>query len=671
MAHARIEPPTAPPADRSGPGDGIYNAVVGTAGHIDHGKSLLVRALTGIDPDRLKEEQERGITIDLGFAPLELADGRRVGIIDVPGHEKFVKNMVAGATGIDFAILVVAADDGVMAQTREHLDILKLLGVSEGLVAITKVDLVEEALIEAAREEIERLVAGSCLEGKPILSVSAKTGQGLDKFRAALERSLGKLERRSAEGLFRMPIQRVFAKEGFGAVITGVPLSGRLAVCEEIEVLPPGTIGRVKGMHAYKHKIEFARAGHSTALNVAGLERSAVARGMVACAPGILRPTRLVTARLLHLGSAPYALKQRAPVRFHAGTAEIMGKVLLLDHELLPPGAEGWIQIALEEPTVVCPGDRYILRHQSPMVTLGGGQIISGAPRKRRRFEPAELEDLDARRRFLGHPQELLSQVLGREPRPASLADLAAELGARPEDICAWATALESAGRVIALKAGEIFVSSATFQRFGALARKALEAFFQAHPALDGMDKLALRKDLLEAARKAGLSFGERFDELLAALERAGSVRIAGGQVALVGRERKLDARWAERAKEVQSAIQAGGNQPPSLDQLPTALGIPERELREVLRYLYDRGELVEVAKDLAYPRATLHALIERTGALFAERPEQTMSGLRQGLGLNRKCVVPLLEYMDKAGLTKRIGDLRRWIGPTQGGSTL
>ncbi|MCY3023351.1 MAG: selenocysteine-specific translation elongation factor, partial [Planctomycetota bacterium] len=363
----------------------IFNVVIGTAGHIDHGKSTLVQALTGIHPDRLKEEQERGITIDLGFAPLELAGGLRVGIIDVPGHERFIKNMVAGATGVDFVMLVVAADDGVMAQTREHLQIVQLLGVRDGLIVITKKDLVEADYLELVVEDVKALVAGTALADKPVVTVSSKTGEGIPGLKALLNTALSKLARRPSSGPFRMPIQRVFAKEGFGTVVTGVPLSGQVAIGDTLEVLPPGYQGRVKGLHAYQHPITRGQAGHSTAVNLHGpdIDKQDVRRGMVVATPGIFRPCSLVTAHLTPLAGTPWPLTHRAPVRFHAGTAEIQGRVLLLEGDQLPAGTDGWVQVQLAEPTVAAPGDRFILRHQTPMLTLGGGVVLDVALLKR------------------------------------------------------------------------------------------------------------------------------------------------------------------------------------------------------------------------------------------------------------------------------------------------
>jgi selenocysteine-specific elongation factor len=420
----------------------IFNAVIGTAGHIDHGKSTLVKALTGIHPDRLPEEQDKGITIDLGFAPMVLSNGMRVGIIDVPGHERFVKNMVAGATGIDFVLMVVAADDGVMAQTREHLQIVDLLGVRDGLTVVTKTDMVEPEYLELVKEDILAVEAGTMLEQKPIITVSSKTGDGIPELKALLEKTLPKVIRRTQDGPFRMPIQRVFAKEGFGTVVTGVPISGHVDIGDTLDVLPPEYHGRVKGIHAYNQAITHGQAGHSTAVNLIGpgIDKRQVERGMVAVAPGIFEPTNLITAHFVLLASSPWPLKHRAAVRFHAGTVEIQAKILLLEGDTLKPGSGSFVQVLLEEKTVLVPGDRFILRLQSPMITLGGGQTLDNVPVKRKRLDSESIDELKERLRYLTDSEQFLKVLLSRAQTPKSVRELCAETGMLPERIQTFAS---------------------------------------------------------------------------------------------------------------------------------------------------------------------------------------------------------------------------------------
>lgn len=650
------------PATRS-PADGecgVFNVVIGTAGHIDHGKSALVQALTGIHPDRLKEEQERGITIDLGFAPLQLANGQRVGIIDVPGHERFIKNMVAGATGMDFVMLVVAADDGVMAQTREHLQIIKLLGVGEGITVITKIDIAEAGFADLVADEIQRLSVGTCLEGKPVLRVSSKTGAGIAELKAVLEKQLAGLSRRSVEGPYHMPIQRVFTKEGFGTVVTGVPISGTLAIGENVEILPPGFSGRVKGLHAYGHMIAHACAGHSTAVNVAGIERHTVVRGMAAVTPGIFKPTRIFSAHLIHLAGTPSPLKHRTPVRFHAGTAEVMGRVLMLEGSQLAPGAEGFVQIQLEDPVVISPGARFILRHQSPLFTLGGGQILDVTQVKRKRDNGGVLEELVERRKALADPLMLLGVILKHAPDPKRFEDLCAEVGALPERIVKWIEALRKARSVVVLKQGEIAVGLPVFERLAQDVTVVMKTYFAEHPALSAIPRPELKARLESLLLKQGRAGAPWFDDLLNALSSRGTLKCEGNDVRLVGHERKLDARWADKARQIEDALKAGGLMPPGLPELEAASGLKPREFKDLIKYFAETGRIVEATSDIVFHRDAYDNATAKIKAMYGPGDAWTMSEIRQKLGINRMFVVPLMETFDQNGFTVREGDRRR-----------
>jgi selenocysteine-specific elongation factor len=398
---------------------------------------------------------------------------------------------------------------------------------------------------------------------------------------------------------------------------------------------------------------------------VAGIERQTVTRGMDAVTPGVFRPATMVAAHLLHLSDAPFPLKHRAPVRFLAGTSEIMGKVLLLEHEQVPAGCEAFIQIALEEPVVLIPGDRYILRHQSPLVTLGGGQILDVAPVKRKRFTPEVIEDLRARRTKLGDTTEFLALVLANAPGPKSLAELRAEIGLLTEQVIAIVAQLESAQRAITLRPGELFASTRVFKQLQQTVREAMEAFFKAHPALGGMPRPELRATLersLEAP--TGLSW---FDDLISLLEKRNIIACVGNEVRLAGRERKLDERWAEHARKVEDALRAGGLMPPARDEVGRLVQLQPQPLREVLRYLLDSGKIVEATPDVFFLREAYDAAWKKTAALFERKPELTVSEIRQELGLNRKYVMPLVEKFDRDGLTKRVGDVRKRAVPASG----
>ena len=365
----------------------IQPIIIGTAGHIDHGKSSLVRLLTGTDPDRWAEEKERGMTIDLGFARMTLPDGRQVGLVDVPGHERFLRNMVAGATGIDLVLLVVAADDGVMPQTREHLEIMDLLGVRDGLLVLNKIDLVEPGMADLAVEELREVTRGTFLEDAPVVRVSATTGEGIEQFKDQLEQRASALTPRQADGVFRMPVQRVFSAKGFGTILTGIPVSGSVRTGDLLEVLPRGGKGKVRGLQAYHEGTDQARAGHSTAVNLSDVDHKEVTRGAVLATPGYFKAQTMLGATLRILHSTLGGIGNRTPIRLHLGTAEVLGEVILLEQDQMEPGEEGLVQLRLEDPVICAPGDHFVLRRASPMETLGGGVILEESRYRLKRFK--------------------------------------------------------------------------------------------------------------------------------------------------------------------------------------------------------------------------------------------------------------------------------------------
>jgi selenocysteine-specific elongation factor len=637
----------------------IFNAVIGTAGHIDHGKSTLVQQLTGIHPDRLKEEQERGITIDLGFAPLKLKNGMRVGIIDVPGHEKFIKNMVAGATGIDFVLMVVAADDGVMAQTREHLQIIQLLGVRDGLTVITKKDLAEPDVLELVIEDVKALEVGTVLDGKPVIAVSARNGEGIAELRAKLDELLPRISRRGSTGPFRMPIQRVFAKEGFGTVVTGVPLSGQVKIGDALEVLPPHYSGRVKGLHAYKLSIEHGYAGHSTAVNLHGpeIDKREIVRGMVAATPGVFSPTKLLTAHLQHLPSAPWPLKHRAPIRFHSGTAELQGKVLVLDGEALAPGQSGFIQILLEDQTVAAPGDHYLLRHQTPMVTLGGGRIVDVVPLKRKRGDPGVIAELTQRQARLDNFQQFLEYILVTAELPKPLQELSAETGLLPAQITELLAPLLKDGRVVALKSGSSYLAKSLLSSLGTSVCACIQDFLKEHPALGGVERPELKTRL---RKKIGTAIDEYSDDVLELLNQHGAIKAESNLIALPGRERKLEGALAATAQKIESALKSGALGPPTIPELQAQLTVPPKTLKEILRFLIDTRAVAEATPEIYFHREPLDKAKLDLQKLFAAKSERTTSEIRQHLGMNRKFVIPLVELLDRTKFTVRAGDIRK-----------
>jgi selenocysteine-specific elongation factor len=628
----------------------IQPIVIGTAGHIDHGKSSLVHALTGIHPDRLKEEQERGLTIDLGFARMRLPDGRTVGWIDVPGHERFIRNMVAGASGIDLVVLVVAADDGVMPQTREHLDIMGLLGLKRGVIALNKVDLVEPDWADLTELDVREAVAGTFLEKAPLVRVSAVTGQGLDQLKAVLAELAREPSARPASGLFRLPIQRVFSAKGFGTVVTGVPLSGQVEVGQVLELLPSGQKGKVRGIQAYGESAARARAGHSCALNLSDVDHHHVTRGHVAATPGFFRAVMMVAARLTVLKSAKLSVADRMHVRLHTGTADPAGTLVLLDHRQIEPGQTGLVQVRLDEPLVCAPGDPFVLRLVSPAVTLGGGRIIEESEHRLKRFKGFVIEELSRQEESLDDAERLLeSLLLRRGLEPAGAQELSRLSKRSLEETSALLGRLARRKAAVDLGAGRGWLGSEVLETGLARVRAALEQHFREQSHRTQVEILALRGMLrLEAAT---------LDALLAELARRGEIRLeAGGLVAPIGRTVQLDARTAALREGVLRALEQGAFQPPSPTELAERLAVKPGELQRVLALLVDEGSARRIQPDfylssecVARAREAIVANCKRHGHL--ELPQ-----LRDELATTRKFLIPLVEYFDTQGLTTRLG---------------
>ena len=627
----------------------IQPIVIGTAGHIDHGKSTLVRALTGIDPDRLKEERERGMTIDLGFAPLPLPDGRTVGIVDVPGHERFIRNMAAGASGIDFVVLVVAADDGVMPQTREHLQIMELMGVARGMIALTKIDIVDEELVELAEEDVHDSVHGTFLEDAPLHRVSAITGEGLEPLRAALIEMAMEAKPRPAEGVFRMPVQRVFSKAGFGTIVTGIPVSGAARIGDSFEVLPAGVRGKVRGLNAYLQKVDSIRCGHSSAINFSDVDRTSVKRGDVVATPNFFVPRRMVAARLTALPDLPRPITNRMRVRLHTGTADPTGEVILLDAEELGPGASGLVQLRLVDPVVCAPGDRFVLRRLSPVVTLGGGTILEESRYRLKRGKEFVIDELTRQERSLDSPSRLLESVLARRGVELVATDeLAVALKrARPE-VRGLLEELAAEARVHQPKPDHWIHADPLEAGLGRL-RATLDAWFAEHPHRLVIDVLRLRREVEFEPSVLGV--------LLEAEEARGALELLpGGRVRPTGRDAALPGELRKLGEAVGEAIDRARFQPPSIPDLVRDLRRSASEVGRVVEHLVDAERMVHVSGELYLSAAAYGELrdavvdnCERNGHL--EIPE-----LRDRLGTTRKFLIPLLEHLDARGVTLRQG---------------
>ena len=615
--------------------------VIGTAGHVDHGKSRLVLALTGIDPDRLQEEKARGMTIDLGFAWLTLPSGREVSIVDVPGHERFIKNMLAGVRGIDLALFVVAADEGVMPQSREHLAILDLLNVRHGVVALTKSDLVERDWLDLVEAEVRELLAPTTLAEAAIVRCSSVSREGLEGLRAELDRTLDRLPPKREMGRPRLSIDRVFTMSGFGTVVTGTLIDGRFQVGEQVAIVPGERMARIRGLQSHKRKVEVAEPGTRTAINLSGVAPEELTRGLVVTAPGWLQGTTSVDVRLRAVQSLSHPIKHNAQVTFHSGAAEVEARLRLLEGDSLEPGGEMWTQLRLEAPIAVARGDFFVLRTSND--TIGGGRIVDTRPRRHRRGQAGTLEALQ--RLLEGSPDDTVLTLLHRL-EPAALSELrkASELESASFDEAVERQIID--GTVVALEEGPLSESSPlmTAEGYAALAGKALALtaqFVEAHPLRPGLPTEELRSRL-------GLS-AKAFAGLEAALLRGGRLIRRGGTVDLAERRVTLTPEQEGAVERLLRDLEAGGMQPPSTNGIDP----------ELLAHLESLGTIVRVEEGLHFTAEAHARLVEQVVAALRERRSITLAEIRDLLGTSRKYAQAIAEELDRRRITRRVGDAR------------
>ena len=638
---------------------------IGTAGHIDHGKSTLVKALTGIDPDRLAEEKERGMTIDLGFAWLHLPSGREVSIVDVPGHESFIKNMLAGVGGIDLALLVVAADEGIMPQTEEHLAILDLLRVKRGVVALTKCDLVEDDWLELVREEIAARLSSTTLAGAPILSVSAYTGAGLPELVATLDQLLEETPGRENLGRPRLPVDRVFTIQGFGTVVTGTLLDGAVSLGQEVEILPQGLRARIRTLQTHKTSVETAQPGARAAINLAGVAKTDLARGDVVTLPGRLRPTTLLDARFELLRGAPRPLEHNSEVDCYVGAKEVRARVLLLDSDELQPGQRGWVQLKLAEPVAVARRDRFILRIPSPSLTIGGGEIIDTQPRHHKRRQPSVLAALEVLER--GAPEEVMFAALNNPQSVHARKESSKSGGATPhtmrglqgyeEEEAIRRSALpqieaREALTILleqsqALRIGPYYFASPVWERLREAARAIVSEHHRQYPLRAGLPKEEWRTRLGLTARQA--------NEALAALVAAGDLAEAASAsaVRLPGHEPRFTPEQQRKVDALLRQIQENPLSPPGRPEMEAAVGA------EVIAALIDQGTLVKISDGVLLTRDAYDEAIRRILDYLRAHQTITVAEARDLLGTSRKYMLALLEHLDDRRITRRVGDDR------------
>ena len=595
--------------------------VVGTAGHIDHGKSTLITALTGIDPDRLAEEKRRGMTIDLGFAHMTLPSGREIGIVDVPGHTRFMRNMLAGAHGLDAVLLIVAADEGVMPQTREHLDVIRLLEVPRGIVVVTKSDLVDPEWLALVKEEV-----GKAVEGWPIVTVSAITGSGVGELVAKLDELVAAASPRRDAGLPRLPIDRVFTMSGFGTVVTGTLVDGVIGVGDEMEVMPAGRKVRIRGLQRHNVKVESVGPGNRVAANLSGVEKNDLARGDVLAAPQSVQPSRRIDAKVRVLGSAPQPLRHGAQMLLHSGTAEVPARVIVLDGDSIAPGAEGWVQLYLERPIAAAAHDRFVLRVASPAQTVAGGTFVDVAPRKHPRHDSAVRISLD--RRAAGN---VLEEELRKYPRGATVASLLRASVAPNGDLSG----------LHARRLGDWIFSDEAWQALSKRAAAELEAYHATYPLRSGMAREELRNRIAVSVAA--------FPAVVRGLAEDGTIVESNGSLAAPRHSVALeDAGLVQLLDENRFA-------PPPLPEAMQKTGATA----EIVRALAQRGEIVRVSDDVAFSKKGFDAAVELVKQIIASEGSVTVAQLRDRMSASRKPVLALLEYLDAQHVTRRVGDAR------------
>ncbi|HEY3308395.1 MAG TPA: selenocysteine-specific translation elongation factor [Desulfuromonadaceae bacterium] len=631
----------------------MKHLILGTAGHIDHGKTSLVKALTGIDTDRLKEEKARGITIELGFAHLDLPGGFQFGIVDVPGHEKFVRTMVAGVGGMDLVMLVIAADEGIMPQTREHLDILRLLGVKSGLVALTKRDMIDPEWLALVTEEVRDFVAGSFLETAPVVAVSARTGQGLEELRRELVGLAETIEEKRREGPFRLPVDRVFTMPGFGTIATGTLLSGEMRVGDELENLPAGREGRIRGIQAHGSKVDKGRAGQRLAVNLQGFDLDQVRRGDVIVPRGVFRATRAVDVRLDYLSTAPRDLKHRTMLRLHSATYEVPVQVILLDRNLLKPGESTYAQLRLKEPALLLSGDSYILRISSPATTVGGGVVLDPFPPRHRRRSAEAICLLDA---LAGAEHQQIVTLIISQSLLTGIAydEILLRSGLPRKVLDATLATLLSSGEVLQMtREPRLFISLDALEKLKKWLVSELTVFMEANPLKEGMGKEELKTRL---PKRSDQRF---FTPLLAALERDALVIPDREIVKPAGLAMPKTAPGDGLGARISELLQEGGNEPPTIKELIERLRCDEKTLRDNLALLIRNGCAVRISNDLFYSSTALDGLREKLVALLREKGEIAPPEYREITGLSRKFLIPLLEHFDSEKITIRVGDKR------------
>jgi len=631
----------------------MKHLVLGTAGHVDHGKTALIKALTGIDTDRLKEEKQRGITIELGFASMTLPSGQTLGIVDVPGHEKFVKTMVAGASGIDLVMMVIAADEGVMPQTKEHLHICSLLGISKGLIALTKIDLVEKQWLDLVHSEIIDFVRGTFLEGAPIVPVSALNGQGLTELVGAVHSLVNQLDDKTSDDIFRLPIDRVFTVKGFGTVVTGTLVSDHIQTGEEVQILPLNITARVRGLQVHNQPVETAWRGQRTAINLQGVEKSSIERGNIVARPRTIQPTQRLDVFIEYLPSNPKSIKNRTLVRLHTGTSEIIARLILLEKDELAPGQTGWAQLVLSAPAAVVAKDRFVLRSYSPVTTIGGGQIIDPLPAKHKRFLPPVHEEMHLLKN--GSLRERISVMLERSGfSGADLRTLTLRLGVHAQAVRnELQKLLEEKKALWVDKEETVVISSNYFHRLEENFLQRLDDYHKKNPLQSGMSREELKATMEKIIPP------KLFPVIASSLAQKGELVSEKEWVRLKRHQVTLSDDLDSLRRDIAEIYKQCGLTPPSLSEVLNRFGDKKIKAQNIINLMQKEGQLIKINEDLYFSPEIMDKLRDDYTQQIMKEGKATPASFKALTGLSRKYIIPLMEYFDMIKLTVRVGDHR------------
>jgi selenocysteine-specific elongation factor len=632
----------------------LKQIILGTAGHIDHGKTSLIKKITGIDTDRLKEEKLRGITIELGFAYLTLPNGQHIGIVDVPGHEKFVKNMVAGATGIDIVAMVIAADEGVMPQTREHLEICELLDIKYGCVVLTKIDLVDEEWLELVTEDVSQVLAGTFLEDAPMIPVSSVTGDGIAEFIKYIEQVSEEIPERTASGIFRLPVDRVFSMKGFGTVITGTLISGKIHVGDAVMIYPSGITSKVRGIQAHNQSLDEARAGMRTAINFQGLEKESVLRGHVVSAPDQLKPSYMVDVFLKYLSGNKKPVKNRTCVRFHSGTSEVLGVIILLDRDELAPGETAVVQMHLDTPVALVKDDRYVIRSYSPVRTVGGGYILNPVPKKHKRFASSIVEGLNTL--VENDPEAMVAYYINASGYKGILfSDFKIMTNMSDKQIHNILAGLLSKKSIVCIdKENRIYIHMEQFEKLTQEIHDCINTYHKVNPLKSGMPKEELKSKFKQVI--GGMSF----NHILTRMLNNNDITSEGDIVRLNSHEISLGVDQTDLKNRLFDLYLNAGLTPPYFKDVGDLLGIDSARVKEVLMLLINEKLIIKAKEDLYFEATAVNKLKEKLTDFLQANQEITTPQFKEIACVSRKYLIPLIEYFDSEHVTLRIGDVRK-----------